>query len=78
MVRFGEVLEESWSYGADMPAKPFVVESAVQAVLNHLAEGDPKYAKHKPTEFIEPGPLADLGRSGYIDGLYAGQDKKTR
>jgi hypothetical protein len=59
-------------------AKPFVVESAVQAVLNHLAEGDPKYAKHKPTEFIEPGPLADLDHSGYIDGLYAGQDKKTR
>ena len=54
MVRFGEVLEESWSYGADMPAKPFVVESAVQAVLT------------------------DLDRSSYIDGLYAGQDKKTR
>ena len=48
-----EALEESWNYGADMPAKPFAVESAVQAVLNHLAEGDPKYAKHKAVEFIE-------------------------
>src|SRR4029077_12217857 len=73
-----EALEESWSYGADMPAKPSAVESAVQAVLNHFAEGDPKYAKYKPAEFIEPGPLADLDRSGYIDRLYAGQDMKTR
>ncbi len=73
-----EALEESWRYGADMPAKPFVVESAVQAVLNHLAEGDPKYVKHKPADFIEPGPLADLDRSGYIDRLYAGQDTKTK
>jgi hypothetical protein len=29
-------------------------------------------------EFIEPGPLADLDRSGYIDRLYTGQDTKTR
>jgi hypothetical protein len=73
-----EALEESWNYGADMPAKPFAVESAVQAVLNHLAEGDPKYAKHKAAEFIESGPLTELDRRGYIDRLYAGQDTKTR
>ena len=54
------------------------VESAVQAVINHLAEGDPKFAKHKPAEFIESGPLAELDRSGYIDRLYAGQDTKSK
>jgi NitT/TauT family transport system substrate-binding protein len=70
-----EALEESWRYGADMPAKPYPVDSAVQAVINHLAEGDPRYAKHKPGEFIEPGPLAELDRSGYIDRLYAGAGK---
>jgi hypothetical protein len=66
-----EALEESWRYGADMPAKPYPVDSAVQAVINHLAEGDPRYAKHKPGEFIESGPLAELDKSGYIDRLYA-------
>jgi hypothetical protein len=61
-----------------MPAKPFAVESAVQAVINHLAEGDPRFAKHKPAEFIESGPLAELDRSGYIDRLYTGQDTKSK
>jgi NitT/TauT family transport system substrate-binding protein len=73
-----EALEESWIAGADMPAKPFAVESAVQAVINHLAEGDPKYAKHKPAEFIDSAALAELDRSGYIDRLYAGQDTKSK
>ncbi len=70
-----EALEESWRYGADMPAKPYPVDSAVQAVINHLAEGDPKYGKFKPAEFIESGPLAEIDKSGYIDRLYAAQSK---
>jgi NitT/TauT family transport system substrate-binding protein len=68
-----EALEESWHYGADMPAKPYAVDSAVQAVINHLAEGDLKFAKYKPADFIESGPLAELDRSGYMDRLYGGQ-----
>jgi len=70
-----EALEESWNYGAEMPAKPYAVESAVQAVLNHLAEGDPKYAKYKPADFIDTAPLAELDKSGYIDRLYGGRAK---
>jgi len=70
-----EALEESWKYGADMPAKPYPVDSAVQAVINHLAESDAKYAKFKPREFIESGPLAELDKSGYIDRLYAAPGK---
>jgi hypothetical protein len=27
---------------------------------------------------IESGPLAELDRSGHVDGLYAGQDMKAR
>jgi hypothetical protein len=41
-----------------------VVESGVQAVINHLAERDPKFANYKPDDFIESGPLAELDRSG--------------
>jgi NitT/TauT family transport system substrate-binding protein len=73
-----EALEESWAYGGDIPAKPFAVESAVQAVINHLAEGDPKFANYKPQDFIESGALAELDRSGYIDRLYRGQETRSR
>ena len=68
-----EALDEAWDYASDMPAKPYAVESAVQAVINHLAERESKYAKHKPAEFIESGPLAELDKSGYIDRLYSGR-----
>jgi hypothetical protein len=56
-----------------MPAKPYAVESAVQAVLDHLAEGQPKYAQYKPGEFIDARTLSDIDKSGYIDKLYGGQ-----
>jgi hypothetical protein len=65
-----EALIESWEYGDDIPAKPYAVESAVQAVINHLAETDPKYGQYKPADFIEAGPLAELDKSGFIDRLY--------
>jgi NitT/TauT family transport system substrate-binding protein len=68
-------LEESWDYAAKMPAKPYAVESAVQAVLDHLAEGQPRFAQYKPAEFIDGRPLSEIDKSGYIDKLYGGQAK---
>jgi ABC-type nitrate/sulfonate/bicarbonate transport system substrate-binding protein len=70
-----DALEESWDYAAKMPAKPYAVESAVQAVLDHLAEGQPRFAQHKPAEFIDARVLTEIDRSGYIDKLYASQGK---
>jgi len=70
-----DALEESWEYAAKMPAKPYAVESAVQAVLEHLAEGQPRFAQHKPAEFIDARILSEIDQSGYIDRLYAGQGK---
>jgi NitT/TauT family transport system substrate-binding protein len=70
-----EALMESWEYG-DIPAKPYAVETAVQAVINHLAEGDPKYAQYKPADFIEAGPLVELDKSGFIDRLYGDAKNK--
>lgn len=70
-----EALEESWEYAAKMPAKPYAVESAVQAVLNHLAEGQPRFAQYKPADFIDARPLADIDKSGFIDKLYGGTAK---
>ncbi|MGH7773191.1 MAG: ABC transporter substrate-binding protein [Candidatus Binatia bacterium] len=65
-----EALEETWKYNSDMPAKPYAVDTAVQAVIDHLAERDPRYAQRKPAEFIESRPLLELDRSGAIDRLY--------
>jgi NitT/TauT family transport system substrate-binding protein len=66
-----EALEESWEYAAKMPAKPYAVESAVQAVLDHLADGQAKFAQYRPNEFIDSRLLAEIDKSGYIDRLYA-------
>lgn len=68
-------LEESWEYAAKMPAKPYAVESAVQAVLDHLAEGQPRFAQNKPAEFIDARLLTEIDKSGYIDKLYGRQTK---
>src|SRR5713226_3299791 len=65
-----EALEESWNYASDVPTKPYASESAVQAVINHLAERDPRFGQHKPAEFIDSAPLAELDRNGFIDQLY--------
>lgn len=70
-----EALAESWEYAAKMPAKPYAVESAVKAVLDHLAEGQPRFAQHKPAEFIDASVLTEIDKSGYIDRLYAGAGK---
>lgn len=67
-----EALEESYDYAAKMPAKPFAVESAVQAVLDHLTDTQAKFAQRKPGEFIDSRVLAEIDRSGFIDRLYAG------
>jgi len=68
-----EALTESWEWTARMPAKPYAVESAVQAVLDHLAESQPKYAQYKPSDFIDARTLTEIDKSGYIDKLYGGQ-----
>jgi hypothetical protein len=68
-----EGLLESWEYAAKMPAKPYAVESAVQAVLDHLAENQPKFSQYKPAEFIDARLLAEIDKSAYIDKLYGGQ-----
>ena len=70
-----EALEESWQYAAKMPAKPYAVESAVQAVLDHLAEGQPRFAERRPAEFIAADILGEIDKSGFIDKLYGGQAK---
>jgi len=61
-----------------MLAKPYVVDSAVQAVINHLAESEKRFAQRTPAEFIDSRPLSAIDRSGYIDRLYAAHDFKAK
>ena len=70
-----EGLLESWEYAAKMPAKPYAVDSAVQAVLDHLAESQPKYGQYKPAEFVDARVLSEIDKSGYIDKLYGGSGR---
>jgi NitT/TauT family transport system substrate-binding protein len=73
-----DALNEIWTvYSAAIPAKPYTSEAAIQAVINHLAESDPRYAQYKPSDFVDTGPLSKLDRSGYIDRLYSGQHSTT-
>ena len=65
-----EALEEAWNYASDVPTKPYASETAVQAVINHLTEINPRFAQRKPAEFIDAGPLSELDRGGFIDRLY--------
>ena len=74
-----EALEETWEfYSPVMLPKPYVSEAAVQAVLNHLAETDSRYAQRKPAEFIDLRVLSELDRSGYIDRLYGGAGSRGK
>jgi hypothetical protein len=59
-----------------MPAKPYAVESTVQAVLEHLTEGQPRVAQYRPADFIDARILSEIDKSGYIDKLYAGYESK--
>ena len=57
-----------------MPAKPYAVESAVQAVLDHLAEGQPKYRAVQTRRVHRRAHCSrEIDKSGYIDKLYGGQ-----
>ena len=65
-------MEETYNfYVPELPVKPYVVESSVQAVLNHLAKVDPRYGERKPADFIDAGPLSEVDRSGVIERLYS-------
>ena len=58
-----------------MPAKPYAVESAVQAVLDHLTETQPRFAQYRPSGFHRRRLLSEIDKSGYIDRLYGGPIK---
>jgi hypothetical protein len=42
----------------------------IQRVLDQIAESDPKAKTAKPEQFVDTRLLSELGRSGFIDGLY--------
>ena len=50
--------------------KPYPTLEGIQRVLDQIAESDPKAKTAKPEQFVDTRLLAELDRSGVIDGLY--------
>ncbi len=50
--------------------KPYPSLEGIQRVLDQIAETDPKAKSAKPEQFVDTRLLAELDRSGFIDGLY--------
>jgi hypothetical protein len=42
----------------------------IKVILEGLADQEPKAKTAKPEEFVDMRFIAELDRSGYIDGLY--------
>jgi len=40
-----------------------------------LSESQPRFAQHRPAEFIDARLLTELDKNGYIDRLYGGRPK---
>jgi NitT/TauT family transport system substrate-binding protein len=66
-----EALEDSYQFFSRLvPAKPYPSVDAIKEALAELGEKDPKARAAKPEEFADMSIIAELDRSGFIDGLY--------
>jgi NitT/TauT family transport system substrate-binding protein len=66
-----EALEDSYQFFSRLvPAKPYPSVDAIREALAELGEKDPKARAAKPEEFADMSIIAELDRSGFIDGLY--------
>jgi NitT/TauT family transport system substrate-binding protein len=69
-----EALEDSYQFFSRLvPAKPYPSVDAIKEALAELGEKDPKARAAKPEEFADMSIIAELDRSGFIDGLYKAQ-----
>ncbi|HEY1266582.1 MAG TPA: ABC transporter substrate-binding protein [Candidatus Binatia bacterium] len=52
------------------PRKQYPSLDAIRVCLEQIAEDDPKAKSSKPENFVDASFVAELDKSGYIDGLY--------
>jgi NitT/TauT family transport system substrate-binding protein len=68
-----DILEKSYEVStteALFPRKQYPSLDAIRAVLEQIAEDEPRAKASKPESFIDASLIADLDKSGYIDSLY--------
>ena len=68
-----DVLEKSYDRAVtdiSMPRKQYPTLEGIKMILDGLADQEPKAKTARPEEFVDMRFIAELDRSGYIDGLY--------
>ena len=68
-----DILEKSYGVStteALFPRKQYPSLDAIRAALEQIAEDEPKAKASKPESFVDTSLIAELDKSGYIDGLY--------
>ncbi|HEX9445154.1 MAG TPA: hypothetical protein VGA73_13600, partial [Candidatus Binatia bacterium] len=68
-----ELLEKSYDRAVTdetLPRKQYPTLEGIRAILEGLAEQEPKAKTAKPEEFVDMRFIGELDQSGYIDGLY--------
>ena len=68
-----DLLEGSYQiYKADFISVPYPITQGLQATYDYVANTRPEIRSHKPEEFMDPGFIAELDKSGFIKRLYEG------
>jgi ABC-type nitrate/sulfonate/bicarbonate transport system substrate-binding protein len=68
-----DVLEKSYEIevtDALFPTKQYPSLAAIKASLEEISDDEPKVKTLKPESFVDMSLIAELDKSGYIDGLY--------
>lgn len=71
-IRDQEILEEAYRiYAQELLArKPYPSAKAMQAVLDDLAQSDPRARTARAEEFVQDRFVREADRSGFLDALY--------
>ena len=68
-----EIMERTYDHviaDAVLPPKQYPTLEGIKAILEPLAEKDPKAKAAKPEDFVEMSFVKELDQSGYVDSLY--------
>jgi NitT/TauT family transport system substrate-binding protein len=71
-----DILEKSYEIEVTeelFPRKQYPSLAAIKASLDEIADDEPQVKTLKPESFIDRTFIAELDKSGYIDGLYKGK-----
>jgi NitT/TauT family transport system substrate-binding protein len=66
-----ELLEGSYEiFHEDFIAVPYPIMHGLEATYDYVAQTRPEIRNRKPEEFMDPSPMTELDKSGFIKKLY--------